>query len=160
MKPQPGDTWEKVETWGRETFFADDDYIGGKTPFGGVFLKIRGHILWVVVDGEASGEDLTNCFTKALDAGWLMLSMPALIDVTRFTGAVDWAAIRAVSEMAAWGRSRSHELRVAYLVRDDGFGALVKIVSALFPWSEHRAFVDLPDALGWLHAAGSRGCAS
>ena len=144
----------KMGVWNRELFFSDNRFVCSHHPQGGVFLKIKDEILWVFVDKEASGEDLTSCFTRAMHDGWLDTSMRTFVDLTTFTGAVDWASVRAVSEMAVWGSGRTSHSRVAYLVRDGQFGALVKIAAALFPLSAHRPFYDPGEAINWL--SGSR----
>jgi hypothetical protein len=136
--------------WSRENFFADGNYISDHTILGGVFLRKKCEILWVLVENEATGDNLVICFTRGLGRGVVDLASPALVDLTRFTGAVDWAAIRAVKDMAVWGRGARRKTRVAYLVRDGQFAALVKIIAALFPRSSHRAFYRLDEAVAWL----------
>ncbi len=146
----------REDLWNKELFFSDQQFVCSHHPQGGVFIKIKNNILWVLIEKEASGDDLISCFTRAMQAGWLALSMRTLVDLTNFTGAVDWGAVRAVSEMGAWGTGRTSLSRVAYLVRDGQFAALVKIVSILFPLSSHRPFYDPTDALGWLSLQGAR----
>ena len=146
MEPPGNDAWRQ------EDFFRDENYVCGRNAHGGVFARRARakDILWVLVVKEATGEDFLACFRQALDAGVVELSIPTLVDLTRFTGAVDWAAIRAVRDMAAWGRGAKRKSRVAYVVRDDQSAALVKIVAALFPRSRHRPFYNLEHALFWL----------
>lgn len=139
--------------WQREDFFADDNFIGGHTVQGGVFLRKRNDLLWILVEKDATGEDLMKAFKRGLDAGLVGTSMPALVDLARFTGAVDWAAIRAVREMVPWGRGAKGKSRVAYVIRDGQFAALIKIVAVLFPRSTHRVFYKLEDAVAWLDSA-------
>lgn len=147
---------EKKSAWERDAFFSDNNFISASRPQGGVFLKCKDSILWILIDREASAEDLVTCFKLALEAGWMKLSMPTLVDLTKFTGAVDWGAMRTISQMARWGSDRSDISRVAYLVRDGQFNALVKIVSVLFPLSSHRPFANSEHALTWLSVSKLR----
>ena len=142
--------------WGRDAFFDDDDFVSSSCAEGSVFMRRKDKMLWILVEKEASAADLMTCLKRALQAGWMKLSMPTLVDLTRFTGAVDWATIREISKMARWGSDASEVSRVAYLVRDGQFNVLVKIVSALFPLSSHRPFSSPAHALTWLSATKQR----
>lgn len=142
--------------WERDAFFSDNKFISASRPQGGVFLKCKDNILWILIEKEASAEDLIACIKEALQAGWLKLSMPTLVDLTKFTGAVDWDAVRTISKMARWGTDRNGISRTAYLVRDGQFNPLVKIVSVLFPLSTHRPFSNLEHALTWLSVSKLR----
>ena len=146
----------ETAAWGRAAFFGDDDFLSSGGAEGGVFLRRKDSVLWILVEKEASAADLMTCLKQALQAGWMKLSMPTLVDLTRFTGAVDWGTIRMISKMARWGSDASEVSRVAYLVRDGQFNALVKIVSALFPLSSHRPFSNPEHALTWLSASKQR----
>lgn len=143
--------------WKRENFFEDRSYIASETAQGGVFIRRKHDILWVLVEGEASGEELVDCFRRGLASGTIEAWMPSLVDMSRFTGAVDWAAVRKLRDMVSWGRGRRARSRVAYVLRDEQFGVLVKIVAVLFPRSAHRAFYDLSEAVAWLGAPGGNG---
>jgi hypothetical protein len=140
----------KPEDWKREKFFVDHNYIASQSPEGGVFVRRRDGVLWVMVEGEASGDNLVSAFRQAIDQGVIDLWMPSFVDLTRFTGAVDWAAVRTVRDMAAWGRGHKPKSRVAYVLRDRRVVALVKIVAVLFPRSNHRAFYDFAEAARWI----------
>lgn len=147
----------KPEDWKRANFFVDDNYVASQCPEGGVFLRPREGVLWVIVEGEATGDNLAAAFRRALDHGVVDLWMPSLVDLTRFTGAVDWAAVRSVREMAAWGKGNKPKSRVAYVLRDQRFVALVKIIAVLFPRSHHRAFYDFAEAARWITSVSSGG---
>lgn len=141
-----------IDSWEREAFFRDNDFIASSSPQGGIFLRRKDNLLWILVEKEAASEELVAGFKQALQVGLVKRSMPTLVDLTRFTGAVNWGAIRAVSKMARWGTDPNEVARVAYLVRDGQFNALVKIVSALFPLVSHRPFSNREHALTWLSA--------
>jgi hypothetical protein len=119
---------------------------------GSVSLDFIDGILWVLVEGEPSGDDLQSCIKQALDAGVLGLNMNTIVDVTRFTGTVDWQAVRAIKDLAPWGTGGIEQPRIAYIARDDVFGMLIRIICALFPRCHHRLFLDKTVALEWLEA--------
>lgn len=119
-----------MDTWEREAFFNDKDFISSSCAEGGAFPRREDNMLWILVEKEAEADELVSCFKEALQAGWMKLSMSTLVDLTRFTGAVDWGAVRTIGKMARWRTDKSEVSRVAYLVRDGQFHALVKIVSA------------------------------
>lgn len=115
-----------------------------------VTLKSDGDRLLVVVAGEVTGEALTECFQSGVDQKVLRPHMCTLVDLTGFVGMVDWSAISRVSRMLPWGEGGEGRSRIAYLVRDDNFAPLIKIVTALFETSSHRAFVAREAAVAWL----------
>jgi hypothetical protein len=117
---------------------------------GRIRLKAAGTRLHVMVEQEPAGACLIACFREGLDKGILKPSMHALADVTKFTGSVDWEAVHAVAGMAAWGEGG--ESRVAYLVRNDLFEPLIKILRVLFDKSRHQSFTDLAKAVVWLES--------
>lgn len=118
---------------------------------GRIRLKAAGARLHVVVEQEPGGACLIACFREGLEKGVLKPSMRALADVTRFTGSVDWEAIHAIAGMAAWGEGG--ESRVAYLVRNDLFEPLIKILRVLFDKARHQSFTSLVDAVAWLETS-------
>lgn len=122
--------------------------IGGNK--GSVSLSIAQGLLWIVVDGEPTGDQLLSCFEAAREAGWLRPNMRALVDLARFTGLVDWSAIGAIRDMMPWGTGTEEASRVAYVVRNDVFGMLIRVMGALFPRSRHGLFFEQSKALAWL----------
>lgn len=117
---------------------------------GGVRLSITQGLLWIVVDGEPTGDQLLSCFQAAREAGWLRPNMRALVDLARFTGLVDWSAIGAIRDMMPSGPGTEKVSRVAYVVRNDVFGMLIRVLRALFPRSRHALFLEQSKALAWL----------
>ena len=107
-------------------------------------------ILWVTLEGEPRGDDLRGCFERALATGAITTSMRTLVDLLRFTGAVDWPAIHAIKDMAVWGTDG--QSRVAYLTRDMMFAVLLRALVDFFPKTRHRFFHDRDQALAWLRA--------
>jgi hypothetical protein len=122
---------------------------------GSVSLDFIDGILWVLVEGEPSGEDLLACIKQALETGLLKLNMSTIVDVTRFTGTVDWRSVRAIKDLAPWGTGGTEQPKIAYVARDDVFSMLIRILCALFPRCRHRLFLDKAEALKWLEASAT-----
>lgn len=104
-----------------------------------------------MVDGEPETRDFMAVFQMAIDADLFKGQVAVLVDLIRFTGGVDWAAVKAVHEMIDWRQVR--RLRIAYLVRDAHFAPLAKIAGVIFPESRHQVFEDEGAALAWLAAS-------
>jgi hypothetical protein len=119
---------------------------------GRITIRLDDGILWISIEDEVPGDSIVAAFRKALAAGWIQLNMATLVDLTRFTGSVDWAAIHTIKDLAPWGTAPAGKSQVAYLVRDDLFGVLIRVTGALFARSHHRAFIDEAAALAWLRA--------
>lgn len=107
------------------------------------------HLL-IVLEGEPPAEVIVESLTAGLDAGWLHLSMKTLVDLTRYVGVIDWGALKRLSEVAAWGKVSPEKSAVAYVVRNNEYGLIIKAISALFGRTRHRAFSARADAVAWL----------
>ena len=119
---------------------------------GRILLRIVNDLLFIDIVGEPSGPDLVDCFRRALATGRLKASMRAMVDLTEFSGAVDWRAVDTIARMAPWGRGRPGEARVAYVVRNQPFFLLIKAAWARFPLVQYRIFFSRPEAMVWLEA--------
>jgi hypothetical protein len=62
---------------------------------------------------------------------------------------IDWTAILRLRALANWA-DRPGKSCVAYVVRNNEFGAIIRAVSALFGRTRHRAFYDRDEAVAWL----------
>ncbi|HEY0282701.1 MAG TPA: hypothetical protein VGC27_08765 [Rhizomicrobium sp.] len=112
-------------------------------------MKFTPARLYVLADGEPQGHCLVEVMAEAFATGRLQ-SRSTLIDLTRFTGTVDWDAIRTMRKMTPRGRKSAS--RVAYVVRDGLFVNLIKIVKVIFPKIRHEAFISRAEAIAWLDA--------
>ena len=135
-------------------FFAPNEANGGSivithgTDAGRVTFTAGGPYLHICIEGEAQGDSFVHCVREALDAGLIDKNTRSLVDLTLFTGSVDWKAVGAVRDMVPWGEGR--ETRVAYLVRNSRFAAIVKVAEVLFGGLRHRTFASREKALAWL----------
>ena len=123
------------------------------SSFGSVSATVTGGILWVAVENEPSGDDIVSCLRQARDTRLFGTCADTLVDLTRFTGVVDWEALHQVREMAPWGLGWSRPPRVAYVSRDRLFGAVIRAVGGVFTSARHRLFRDQAAALAWLRTA-------
>lgn len=110
-------------------------------------FKILPLRLYILAEGEPQGEHLLDCFREAVATGRLV-RVATLVDLRRFTGSVDWDAVRQLREMAP--PFENNKAYVAYVVRDDLFGKLIKIAAAMFPNLGHKVFYDPAEAAAWL----------
>jgi hypothetical protein len=155
----------RISMTGFENFYSSPDTTGPAVvhigPAGQVQddigLKICGHRLLVTVVGEPASERLLEHFREGLAAKAIHPNMRALVDLTHFVGVVDWTVLARLRALAPWGEDSGHPSRTAYLLRDGGAAMMVKAASALFPFSQHRAFTDRHEAIAWLEAARSPG---
>ena len=131
---------------------ADGDVFAQGAPEARVLLKVAPHRVYVLVDGEPAGKCISGVFADAIRAGKIKRILSALVDLTVFTGSVDWDHIAAVSKMAPWGEDGRCD--VAYVVRDNLFHNLIKIAAAMFPATRQQAFLDRAEAEAWLAASG------
>ena len=143
----------------QEGFYSTFENAAGNSVFivrgpesGYISLKIRDDRLYVVVRGEPKGEYLVECFRDGVDSGALRPCMRTLVDLTGFIGTVDWKALLAVRSLAPWGKKDSGVSLIAYVVRNDMFGALIKIIRTLFLGSTHRMFDNFAAAIAWLES--------
>ena len=129
---------------------ADGDVFSQGAPGARVLLKVTPKRVYVLVDGEPAGKSLSGVFGDAIRAGKIKHSLSALVDLTIFTGSVDWDHVVAVSKMAEWGKNETSH--VAYIVRDNIFHNLIKIAATMFPSTRQQSFLDRGDAEAWLAA--------
>jgi len=117
---------------------------------GRVWAQLLDGILRISLEDEPAGDCLVAVFRQGIAAGWIKPSMLTLVDLTRFTGSVDWAAVRAVRTMAPWGSGPAGASRVVYVVRSSLFMTLIEVAIALFAKTQHRIFTNQAEALDWL----------
>lgn len=123
--------------------------IGSATDY--VDLHIVDGLLLVQLSGAARIAQVRAALTAMRQTGALTEALPTLVDLSEFSGAIDWAELRAISQMADWvppGDNRP--MPVAYVSGDSLFTMLVKLVQVFFPWARHRAFGRREWALEWL----------
>jgi len=113
-------------------------------------MKLTPTRLYVLADGEPEGKCLIEVLAEAVASGKLK-SHSTLVDLTRFTGTVDWNAVTTMRGMTPWGMESASS--VAYLVRDNLFAKLLKIPTVMFPKIRHKAFISRAEAIAWLDSA-------
>ena len=112
-------------------------------------LAVAPHRLVLKINGTVQSDKLVGLLQKMRAAGHLPSDdFSALIDLTEFTGAIDWDEIRKISEVMPKGASRTN--KNAYLVHDTFLAMVAKITSVLFPQTECAAFTTEKEARAWL----------
>lgn len=117
---------------------------------GWIRIAALGGRMLIVLEGEPPADTITAGLRAGLEAGWLTVSMKTLVDLTKYVGVVDWTSLKKLSELAEWGKVGPENSAVAYVVRNNEFGMVIKVISALFGRTRHRAFASRADAVAWL----------
>lgn len=115
-----------------------------------VTIGITGAFMRIDVSGEALDSGIVDCFRDALAQGVMRPNMQVLVDLSDFTGGVDWTAIHAIAELAPWGTEAGRAAKVAYVNKSVWFSAMIKLTSVLFPKTQHRQFSGINNAMQWL----------
>lgn len=114
-----------------------------------VLAAVRPHRLVLKIAGSAPSEHVVSVLQDLRSAGHLASDeFSALIDLTEFTGAIDWDEIKKISDVMPKGVSRTN--KNAYLVHDGFLAMIAKITSVLFPQTQCAAFAREREALHWL----------
>jgi hypothetical protein len=121
-----------------------------------VTIGITGDFMRIDVTGEALDNGIVDCFREALAQGVMHANMLVLVDLSSFTGGIDWSAIHAIVTLAPWGTEAGRASRVAYVNKSVWFSAMIKLTSVLFPKTQHRQFSGVHHALQWLEAGEER----
>lgn len=137
---------------------AAEDSFAAANPGAAIFARRRaeGAVLLAVSPGrlvfEMTGTIPCDYFVEVLAdaraAGLLTCdAFSALIDMTGFSGAIDWKVLPKISEVMPKGDSVNKN---AYIVRNTMFAVLAKINMVLFPKTLHRTFSTAEEARAWL----------
>ncbi len=120
-----------------------------ETDDGSIVLAAWPHRLAVKMSGAITSDYLLEVLREMRAAGLPASdSFSALIDLSDFTGDVDWKDIRQVTDIMPKGDSKTN--KNAYVVRNRIFALIAKITSALFAQTEHAAFPSEAEARAWL----------
>lgn len=94
-----------------------------------------GVLIGALLDTRAAGHFVSDAFS-------------ALIDLSRFTGAIDWEEIKQIGGIMPKGDCTTN--KNAYVVRDEYLAMVAKITGALFPHTECASFRCDAEARTWL----------
>ena len=118
-------------------------------PRAAVLGAVTAHRLVLKVIGAVHAENLTGTLQDMRAAGHLTDDdFSALIDLTEFTGAIDWDEVKKIRDVMPKGQSASN--KNAYLVHDDFLALVAKITEVLFPQTACAAFTTEAEARAWL----------
>ena len=114
-----------------------------------IMLAVSPHRLVLSTKGAITTEHLVALLGEMRAAGHLPSDdFSALVDLTGFTGAIDWDEIKKISTVMPQGDSRTN--KNAYVVHDSFLAMVAKITAALFPKTECAAFTTEKAARHWL----------
>jgi hypothetical protein len=115
---------------------------------GGIMLAVSPRRLVFCMAGAFHSEHIIGILQDAGAAGILTSDdFCALVDMTAFTGVINWEVIPQITEVMPKGNSLNKN---AYIVRNDMFAKLAKINGALFPNTQHATFMTEKEARTWL----------
>jgi len=115
---------------------------------GAVLCAVSPKRLMLEMTGTIPTEYLIDVLAESRAAGHLATDdFFALVDMTDFTGVLDWQVIPKISEVMPKGDSVNKN---AYIVRNTMFAVLAKINMVLFPKTQHRTFATAAEARAWL----------
>ncbi len=138
-----------VETAGFAEKYPGAAIFGREADDGSVLVAAWPDRLVVRMAGAIHSTKLIEALQDMRAAGFPASdAFSALIDLSTFTGEVDWQDIRQVKEIMPKGDSMTN--KNAYIVRNRIFALTAKITSALFSQTEHVAFNTEKEALAWL----------
>ena len=135
-----------------------EEIFAERNPGAAIFARVRadGAVLLAVSPGrlvfEMTGTIPCDYFVDVLAdaraAGLLTCdAFSALVDMTSFTGVIDWKVIPKISDVMPKGDSTNKN---AYIVRNTMFTVLTKINAVIFPKTQHRTFSTEGEARMWL----------
>jgi len=139
---------DEPDTAGAIPFASASVTYGNDTDF--ISVSVRDGIAHITVVGEPGGKLIPACIRFAVTNHIMRLPIPALVDVARFTGSIDWQSIQAVAEMTNVWLPDDVPSPVAYVAPSTLVALVVKLLEHIFPKSEHRLFRDRDKALAWL----------
>jgi hypothetical protein len=115
-----------------------------------VTISITGDFMRIDISGESLDSGIVDCFREALAQGAMHTNMLVLVDLSDFSGGIDWTAIHAIVGLAPWGTGLGRAPKVAYVNKSVWFSAMIKLTSVLFPKTQHRQFSGVRNAMQWL----------
>ena len=114
-----------------------------------IMLAVTPHRLVFAIKGAINSEHLIAVLSEMRAAGQVTSDdFSALVDLTGFTGAIDWDEIKKISTVMPQGDSRTN--KNAYVVHDSFLAMVAKITAVLFPKTECAAFSTETEARKWL----------
>jgi len=115
---------------------------------GTVLLAVSPGRLVFKMTGTIPCDYFVEVLADARDAGLFTSdAFSALVDMTNFTGVIDWKVIPKISDVMPKGDSTNKN---AYIVRNTMFTVLTKINAVIFPKTQHRTFSTEAEARAWL----------
>lgn len=115
---------------------------------GYVVLAVLPQRLHFRVKSELNTEYVVSILRDAAAKGLIASDdFSALVDLTDFSGVIDWDEIKKISDIMPKGNSRNKN---AYIAPSEYQAMVAKITAVLFPQTDCAAFANEHDARAWL----------
>lgn len=118
-------------------------------PVGSVFLAAAPkRMVFAIVETPPSAS-VVLLLQEARAAGFFHNDeYSALVDLSHFTGIVEWNEIKKIGDVLPKGDTRTN--KNAFVVRNEFLGLIAKVTGALFPNTQCAAFQSEAEARAWL----------
>jgi hypothetical protein len=113
-------------------------------------IQIENDLVIVDVCGAPDGDDILKSVEDGLTSSILRQDHCVLVDATHFTGAIDWKAIKRVSEMRDWNTQPQKPNPVAFVHQSKLFTFVVKVIGIFYPSNVFAVFQTRAEALEWI----------
>lgn len=119
-------------------------------------IHVENGIIIIDVCGAPDGDDIIKSVEDGLIYGLLKPDSCALVDVTDYTGAIDWKAVRSVSEMRDWNSRADRPNPVAFVHNSKLFTFVVKVIGIFYPNNVFAVFQTRAEAFEWIATTNLR----
>jgi len=118
-------------------------------PVGSVFLAAAPKRMVFSITETPPSDSVVSLLQEARAAGFFHNDeYSALVDLSHFTGIVDWNEIKKIGDVLPKGDTRTN--KNAFVVRNEFLGLIAKIAGAVFPNTQCAAFKCESEARAWL----------
>lgn len=113
-------------------------------------MYIENDVFIIDVCGAPNGDDIVKSVEDGLISGLLRPDRCALVDASEFTGAIDWQAIKNVSQMREWNSQPDRPNPVAFVHKSKLFTFVVKVIGIFYPTNIFAVFQTRAEAFEWI----------
>lgn len=113
-------------------------------------IYVENDVIIFDICGAPDGDDIIKSAEDGLACGLLRPDHCALVDATDYTGAIDWKAIKHVSEMRDWNSRPQQPNPVAFVHKSKLFTFVVKVIGIFYPNNVFAVFQTRAEAFEWI----------
>lgn len=115
-----------------------------------ITVYIQDDVLIFDVFGAPDGDDIIKSVEDGLISGLVKPDSSSLVDVTEYTGTIDWKAVKRVSQMREWSTEPAQPKPVAFVHQSKLFTFVVKVIGIFYPTNVFAVFQTRAEALEWI----------